>query len=107
MSYVVSRGRYMHAIIVMCCVAPQRLQQELPNATLRQVRQCGHLPHVEKPRESAAHVLDFLGNEKMDKAEHTSSILAYVKQNCLLPVASAKLEYHCTNVPFSNDLQAR
>ncbi|XP_047078237.1 uncharacterized hydrolase YugF-like [Lolium rigidum] len=61
-----------------------RLQQELPNATLRQVRQCGHLPHVEKPRESAAHVLDFLGNEKMDKAEHTSSILARGEQNQII-----------------------
>ncbi|XP_044968385.1 uncharacterized protein LOC123428260 isoform X2 [Hordeum vulgare subsp. vulgare] len=46
-----------------------RLHKELPNAILRQVRHCGHLPHVEKPREVAMHVLDFVGREKKDKAE--------------------------------------
>uniref|UniRef100_A0ACD5UXR5 Uncharacterized protein n=1 Tax=Avena sativa TaxID=4498 RepID=A0ACD5UXR5_AVESA len=59
----------------------QRLHQELQHATLRQVRQCGHLPHVEKPRESATHVLDFLASENVDKLEQTSSTLGTDDQN--------------------------
>ncbi|XP_062187621.1 alpha/beta hydrolase domain-containing protein VTE7-like isoform X2 [Phragmites australis] len=41
-----------------------RLHQELPDAILRQVPQCGHIPHVEKPREVAKHVLEFLARSK-------------------------------------------
>ena len=51
-----------------------RLQQELPSAILRQVGQCGHIPHVEKPREAAKHVLDFLGGDGVDKADQVSSL---------------------------------
>jgi hypothetical protein len=35
------------------CDILQRLHQDLPDAILRQVRQCGHIPHVEKPMEAA------------------------------------------------------
>uniref|UniRef100_A0ACD5V0W9 Uncharacterized protein n=1 Tax=Avena sativa TaxID=4498 RepID=A0ACD5V0W9_AVESA len=62
-----------------------RLQQELPNAILRQVGQCGHIPHVEKPTEAARHVLDFLGNGSMEKAEQASSL-----SPTLVPALSAK-----------------
>uniref|UniRef100_A0A0E0LMZ8 AB hydrolase-1 domain-containing protein n=1 Tax=Oryza punctata TaxID=4537 RepID=A0A0E0LMZ8_ORYPU len=52
-----------------------RLHQELPDAILRQVRECGHIPHVEKPREVLKHVLDFLGTERRpEKAEQGSSL---------------------------------
>ncbi|KAF0907203.1 hypothetical protein E2562_015712 [Oryza meyeriana var. granulata] len=51
-----------------------RLHQELPDAILRQVRECGHIPHVEKPREVAKHVLDFLGTQRPEKAEQGSSL---------------------------------
>lgn len=52
----------------------QRLQQELPSAILRQVGQCGHIPHVEKPREAAKHLLDFLAIEKTEKADQALSV---------------------------------
>lgn len=52
-----------------------RLHQELPDAILRQVRECGHIPHVEKPSEVLKHVLDFLGTERRpEKAEQGSSL---------------------------------
>ncbi|KQK15370.2 hypothetical protein BRADI_1g22250v3 [Brachypodium distachyon] len=51
-----------------------RLQQELPSAILRQVGQCGHIPHVEKPREAAKHLLDFLAIEKTEKADQALSV---------------------------------
>ncbi|XP_015695425.1 uncharacterized hydrolase YugF-like [Oryza brachyantha] len=51
-----------------------RLQQELPDAILRQLRECGHIPHVEKPMEVAKHILDFLGTKKAEKAEQGSSL---------------------------------
>ncbi|CAM0906633.1 unnamed protein product [Alopecurus aequalis] len=53
-----------------------RLQQELPSAILRQVGQCGHIPHVEKPREAAKHVLDFIGSDNTEKGDQTSSLSA-------------------------------
>lgn len=55
-----------------------RLHQELPDAVLRQVRQCGHIPHVEKPREAAKHVLEFLGrntSKGSDRAPSAPSVL--------------------------------
>ncbi|KAF0907202.1 hypothetical protein E2562_015711 [Oryza meyeriana var. granulata] len=58
-----------------------RLHQELPDAILRQVRECGHIPHVEKPREVAKHVLDFLGTERPEKAEQVSSLPSTVGGN--------------------------
>ncbi|KAL5197653.1 hypothetical protein ABZP36_001165 [Zizania latifolia] len=51
-----------------------RLHQELPDAVLRQIGQCGHIPHVEKPREVATHVLDFLRTERAEEAEQCSSL---------------------------------
>lgn len=61
--------------VVTCfAFALQRLQQELPHAILRQVGQCGHIPHVEKPMEAAKHVLDFLGSDRAEKEEHTSPV---------------------------------
>ncbi|ONM25017.1 alpha/beta-Hydrolases superfamily protein [Zea mays] len=50
-----------------------RLHQELPDAILRQVRQCGHIPHVEKPREAAKHVLEFLARNTSDKSDQSPS----------------------------------
>ncbi|CAN6212242.1 unnamed protein product [Urochloa humidicola] len=51
-----------------------RLHQELPDATLRLVRQCGHIPHVEKPREAAKLVLEFLKRDKAEKTDRASSV---------------------------------
>ncbi|PUZ72818.1 hypothetical protein GQ55_2G426100 [Panicum hallii var. hallii] len=51
-----------------------RLHQELPDAILRQVRQCGHIPHVEKPREAAKLVLEFLERDRAEKADQAASV---------------------------------
>lgn len=40
----------------------QRLHCELPNATIRQVADCGHLPHVEKPNSVARLISEFVSN---------------------------------------------
>ncbi|KAL6657638.1 hypothetical protein ACP70R_005418 [Stipagrostis hirtigluma subsp. patula] len=61
-----------------------RLHQELPDAILRQVRQCGHIPHVEKPREAAKHVLEFLEQDKAEKPYRPSlvpPVVAYEQLN--------------------------
>ncbi|XP_051215026.1 alpha/beta hydrolase domain-containing protein VTE7 isoform X2 [Lolium perenne] len=62
-----------------------RLQQELPSAILRQVGQCGHIPHVEKPREAAKHLIDFLGSDSTEKADQASSL-----SSNLVPMLSAQ-----------------
>ncbi|KAG0545689.1 hypothetical protein BDA96_02G383700 [Sorghum bicolor] len=50
-----------------------RLHQELPDAILRQVQQCGHIPHVEKPREAVKHVIEFLARNTSNKSDQSSS----------------------------------
>ncbi|KAJ1291763.1 hypothetical protein BS78_02G341300 [Paspalum vaginatum] len=51
-----------------------RLHQELPDAILRQIRQCGHIPHVEKPREAVKHVLEFLARNKSKGSNRAPSV---------------------------------
>ncbi|KZV45452.1 hypothetical protein F511_20625 [Dorcoceras hygrometricum] len=36
-----------------------RLQNELPNATMRKISSCGHMPHIEKPNVIAKLIIDF------------------------------------------------
>lgn len=38
----------------------QQLHCELPNAIIRQIPKCGHLPHVEKPDDVANLIKDFI-----------------------------------------------
>jgi pimeloyl-ACP methyl ester carboxylesterase len=38
----------------------ERYQRAIPGARLAVIERCGHLPHLERPRELAAQVLDFL-----------------------------------------------
>lgn len=38
----------------------QRLHCELPNAIIRQIPDCGHLPHVEKPSSVAKLMVEFI-----------------------------------------------
>lgn len=38
----------------------QRLHSELTNAIVRQIPDCGHIPHVEKPNEVAKLILEFV-----------------------------------------------
>lgn len=38
----------------------QRLHSELPNAIIRQIPECGHIPHVEKPNSVAKLIVEFV-----------------------------------------------
>lgn len=38
----------------------QRLHCELPNAIIRQIPDCGHLPHVEKPGAVSKLIVEFI-----------------------------------------------
>ncbi|KAK4784164.1 hypothetical protein SAY86_018532 [Trapa natans] len=46
-----------------------RLHCELPNATLRQIPDCGHLPHVEKPVDVVKLIAEFITEESPRQAE--------------------------------------
>lgn len=39
---------------------PQRLHSEVPNAILRQIPECGHIPHVEKPNAVSKLIVEFI-----------------------------------------------
>ncbi|GMJ09565.1 hypothetical protein like AT1G13820 [Hibiscus trionum] len=46
-----------------------RLHCELPDAIIRQIPDCGHLPHVEKPDSVARLILEFMQNYSQKKAQ--------------------------------------
>jgi hypothetical protein len=70
------------------------LHQELPDAILRQVRQCGHIPHVEKPREAAKLVLEFLERDRAEKADEASSVTPVLTYVALAILHDASLFVH-------------
>ncbi|XP_030956715.1 uncharacterized protein LOC115978931 isoform X3 [Quercus lobata] len=49
-----------------------RLHCELPNATIRQIPDCGHLPHVERPNSVAKLIVDFVQEDCYKEAECVS-----------------------------------
>ncbi|KAI6686355.1 hypothetical protein NL676_032268 [Syzygium grande] len=49
-----------------------RLHAELPNSILRQIPDCGHLPHVEKPNIVANLITDFVQEDSTKEAEFVS-----------------------------------
>ncbi|KAF9674363.1 hypothetical protein SADUNF_Sadunf10G0119600 [Salix dunnii] len=51
-----------------------RLHCELPDAVLRQIPDCGHLPHVEKPKSAAKLILDFVGEDSNKEAQSVSQV---------------------------------
>ncbi|XP_048318428.1 alpha/beta hydrolase domain-containing protein VTE7 [Ziziphus jujuba] len=51
-----------------------RLQCELPNATIRQIADCGHLPHVEKPREVAKLIEEFVQEDCSKELAYSSLV---------------------------------
>jgi hypothetical protein len=83
----------MHTVLNVLWRSIQRLQQELPCAILRQVGQCGHIPHVEKPREAAKHVLDFLGSDNTENVDQTSFVSSDL-------VSTLKYVCHCAVKPL-------
>lgn len=52
----------------------QRLHCELPDAVIRQIPDCGHLPHVEKPNSVAKLILDFVGEDSNKEAQSVSQV---------------------------------
>ncbi|CAM8956072.1 unnamed protein product [Rhodiola kirilowii] len=44
-----------------------RLQSEIPMSVLHQIPDCGHLPHVEKPRSVAALISEFVEQDRFQK----------------------------------------
>jgi pimeloyl-ACP methyl ester carboxylesterase len=61
-----SRGSLNHIM--------QRLHCELPDAVIRQIPDCGHLPHVEKPNSVAKLILDFVGEVSNKEAQSVSQV---------------------------------
>jgi pimeloyl-ACP methyl ester carboxylesterase len=61
-----SRGSLNHIM--------QRLHCELPDAVIRQIPDCGHLPHVEKPNSVAKLILDFVGEDSNKEAQSVSQV---------------------------------
>lgn len=51
-----------------------RLHCELPDAVIRQIPDCGHLPHVEKPNSVAKLILDFVGEDSNKEAQSVSQV---------------------------------
>lgn len=50
----------------------QRLHCELPNAIIRQIPDCGHLPHVEKPHSVSKLIMEFVQEDSYKEAQCTS-----------------------------------
>ncbi|XP_059317214.1 alpha/beta hydrolase domain-containing protein VTE7-like isoform X2 [Lycium ferocissimum] len=49
-----------------------RLHCELPNATLRQIPNCGHIPHVEKPDVVSRLIVEFVQSDRSQSAKPDS-----------------------------------
>lgn len=53
--------------------AMQRLHCELPNAAIRQIPECGHLPHVEKPNFVAKLITQFIHEDSRKEVQYVNS----------------------------------
>lgn len=51
----------------------QRLHCELPNAVIRQIPECGHLPHVEKPSFVAKLIMQFVHEDSIKEVQYVNS----------------------------------
>ncbi|KAL6190143.1 hypothetical protein ACLB2K_036542 [Fragaria x ananassa] len=51
-----------------------RLHSELPNAVIRQISDCGHIPHVERPSSVAKLILEFVQEANYKEVEYTSQL---------------------------------
>nr|XP_004239058.1 uncharacterized protein LOC101245164 isoform X1 [Solanum lycopersicum] len=63
-----------------------RLHCELPNATLRQIPKCGHIPHVEKPEVVSRLIAEFVQSDQSQKAKpdsvSTISVPVMISRTC-------------------------
>lgn len=55
----------------------QRLHEELPNSTLHQIPECGHIPHVEKPEIVSELIMEFLRGDHSLSTTPLSTTPAY------------------------------
>ena len=51
----------------------QRLHCELPNAVIRPIAECGHLPHVEKPNLVAKLITEFVHEDSRKEVQFVNS----------------------------------
>lgn len=62
--YIYARFYVFEDIMLICpCfydLLMQKLQKDLQNSVLHQIPECGHIPHVEKPKSVAEAILEFL-----------------------------------------------
>ncbi|KAJ8760583.1 hypothetical protein K2173_015250 [Erythroxylum novogranatense] len=49
-----------------------RLHCELPNAIIRQIPDCGHIPHVEKPQSVAKLIMEFVKEDSLKEMRYVS-----------------------------------
>ena len=52
----------------------QRLHCELPNATIRRIPDCGHLPHVERSNSVTKLIVDFVQEDCYEEIECVPNI---------------------------------
>lgn len=50
-------------IISLLCILSTQFVETLPNAKLQWIEECGHVPHLEKPDETAEAIATFMQNE--------------------------------------------
>jgi len=47
--------------------------EELPDAELKWIEECGHVPHLEQPEETASTIVSFMTSEKVNAAAAQSN----------------------------------
>lgn len=62
----------------------QRLHCELPNAVIRQIPDCGHLPHVEKPSSVAKMIVELVQQDQHKEVQCIPQFWRLTFQLCLI-----------------------
>lgn len=52
----------------------QQLHCELPDAVLRQIPDCGHIPHLERPDSAIKLIVEFIQTEKKKLSKLVSQV---------------------------------
>jgi len=52
----------------------QQLHCELPDAILRQIPDCGHIPHLERPDSTIKLIVEFIQTEKKKLSQRVSQV---------------------------------
>ncbi|KAL3929476.1 MAG: hypothetical protein SGBAC_012193 [Bacillariaceae sp.] len=61
----VNRKRVLFCLVYLAflILSPLQFVEEMPNASLTWIEECGHVPHLEQPEETAEAILSFLTSE--------------------------------------------